>query len=51
MYKVCVYVHTCMHVCVPKCVYVYVGYVHMSAGVPGGHRRVSDTLELEVQVL
>ena len=42
---VCVCV--CAHMCAPKCVYVYVGYVHMCAGVQGGHRRAPDTLELE----
>lgn len=49
MYKVCVYARTCMHACVPKCVCVYVGYVHVSAGVPGGHSRAPDVLELELQ--
>lgn len=49
MYKVRVCVRTCMHACVPKCVCVYVGYVHVSAGVPGGHSRAPDVLELELQ--
>lgn len=35
--------------CAPKC--VFVGYVYVSAGVQGGHRRAPDTLVLELQVL